>query len=90
MKTTSKLIAALSISLFSLTAFADAPAGDPGKGEGSGGGKMHDCSKIDDAGKKAKCEAHQAAHQAAMAKCKGLEKAAHHKCMEEARPKKDK
>lgn len=86
MKTTSKLIAALSISLFSLTAFADAPAGDPGKGEGSGGGKMHDCSKIDDAGKKAKCEA----HQAAMAKCKGLEKTAHHKCMEEARPKKDK
>lgn len=86
MKTIRKLIAAVSIGFFSIAAFADAPADAPKKGDGPGHHRMHDCSKVEDATKKAKCEA----HQAAMEKCKGMEKEAHHKCMQEAMPKKDK
>ena len=90
MKTISKLFAAVSIGLFSVAAFAEAPADAPKKGDGPGHHKMHDCSKLEDAAKKSMCESHQAAKKAAMEKCKGLEKEAHHKCMQDAMPKKDK
>ena len=90
MNTLSKFIAAVSISVFSMAAFAEAPADAPKKGDGPGHHKMHDCSKIEDAAKKTQCETRQAAMKAAMEKCKGLEKEAHHQCMKDALPKKDK
>ena len=45
---------------------------------------MHDCSKVQDADKRAECEM----HQDAMKKCKDMKPEDHKKCMHEAMPKK--
>ena len=87
MKKSGHLLTALLFALGSTLAFAEGP---PGAGEkGERGDRPHpprDCSKAPDAEKKARCEA----HQAAMAKCKDMQKEEHRKCMHEAMPKKDK
>ena len=82
MKTLNTLIATLSVGLFSAVAFAQAPADAPK--EAPGHHKMHDCSKVQDADKRAKCEM----HQDAMKKCKDMKPEDHKKCMHEAMPKK--
>jgi hypothetical protein len=80
MKKLTVLMAALFIGM-SGAAFADPPK------EGGPGKRPHppmDCAKIEDADKKAKCEAHQAARK----KCMEKEGDARKACMEEMRPKK--
>jgi hypothetical protein len=91
MKKITTLIVSLAVGMTAAVSFAQAPAeGAPKGGEGKHRPMMRDCSKIADADKKAQCETRQAAMKAAMEKCKDLKGEEHHKCMQDALPKKDK
>ncbi len=68
-----------------MVALAHTPPAPPHDGHG-GPAKMHDCSKMDDADKKARCEERHKAMKAAMDKCKDTKGDDHRKCMRDNMP----
>lgn len=86
------LTAALALAAASMVALAQTPPAPPegkdGKGDHKGPPMMRDCSKIEDADRKAGCEKRQAAFKAAQEKCKDkAEGEARRTCMRENLPK---
>jgi hypothetical protein len=84
MKTVARLTAAMLFSATAIAAFAQTPPPPPE--DGKHGPRMRDCSKIEDADHKAKCEARQKVMKAAMEKCKDQKGDDHRKCMRENLP----
>ncbi|MFM7295190.1 MAG: hypothetical protein ACKO1K_10350 [Burkholderiales bacterium] len=80
---------AILLSLSAGAAFAQTPPPPPADGKGMGhGGGMRDCSKMEDADKRAMCEKRQAAMKAAWEKCKDkAEGPDRRSCMHENMPK---
>jgi hypothetical protein len=81
------ITAAMLLSASAAVAFAQTPPEPPKDGKGPGGG-MRDCSKMEDAERRAMCEKRQAAMKAAWEKCKDkAEGPDRRSCMRENMPK---
>jgi Spy/CpxP family protein refolding chaperone len=89
MKSIARITAALLFGATAMAAFAQTPPAPPADGKDGRGHRpmMRDCSKIEDADHKSKCEARQKVMKAAMEKCKDkAEGEERRKCMRESLP----